>query len=274
MRFFIPEEGCIVCFFHTYSRAIMSLIFISLFSCVAIASDLEIPADDCAGCHVYQLQMIVADGGKHATEVSCLDCHPRHPPEAENTITACVSCHEGQPHFQIGSCRHCHINPHMPMAHLRDPLKPVREECLSCHAGVGQEMAAAPSRHAEFFCNRCHNQHKEIPGCLDCHETHLQKQSAEDCLHCHSAHRPLRVVVTGYVPAAFCAVCHEEEARELAVTNTNHGGVNCNYCHKGLHPSTPSCQECHGLPHPQAIHSQHRTCLDCHEDAHRMVSGR
>jgi hypothetical protein len=75
------------------------------------------------------------------------------------------------------------------------------------------------------------------------------------------------------VPAAYCQVCHQEEGRDLAATTSLHGGVNCVYCHKGQHPSTPSCQECHGLPHGQILHSKFRRCLqDCHGDAHALLS--
>jgi hypothetical protein len=257
-------------FFISFS----SMVFVCLFLSVLNAAALEAQLSDCVKCHAGQISQLVADGSKHATEVSCLDCHPRHLPESTEMITACVVCHEGQPHYQIKDCQHCHMNSHMPMTHLRDPLKPVREECLSCHAEVGQGMIVSPSRHSELFCNRCHNYHKEIPECLECHLSHREEQSAADCYRCHKAHQPLQVVPSGYLPVSFCRVCHQEAARDLAATKTNHVGINCVSCHREEHPSTPACQDCHGVPHSQVIHSKHQNCLECHVDAHRLVSGR
>jgi hypothetical protein len=229
--------------------------------------------EDCSMCHLLQLKTIQELGGKHATEVGCLDCHPQHPPEGEVTVSACSLCHEGKPHFQIEDCLQCHADPHKPLSSLRDPSKPARQECLSCHAEVGEQMQAAASRHATLYCTRCHKRHGSIPSCLDCHAPHLALQTDADCLRCHPAHRPLQVVPAGWVPAEFCQVCHVQEARNLAQTITNHGGINCVYCHQGAHPSTPSCQDCHGLPHDQPLHSRFRKCLnDCHGDAHRLIS--
>lgn len=252
-----------------------TILFLFLVSTLAFAADQPQPLlqeKDCAKCHWFQLQAITKDGGKHATEVGCLDCHPEHPPKGKNTIAACTDCHIGQPHFQIEDCLDCHADPHRPLASLRDTMKSARKECLSCHAKVGQQMLAAPSRHAEFSCTFCHDRHGVIPGCLNCHEPHLAGQEDADCLKCHPAHRPLQVEPVGHLPSTFCQVCHKKEAHDLAETTTNHGALNCAYCHKGPHPSIPICQDCHGLPHSLAIHSQHRRCLDCHGDAHRLIN--
>ena len=251
------------------------LIILFSFTCeVSAAKSLELQTEDCVKCHAVIVHTIAEFGGRHATQVGCLDCHPQHPPAKENTITACTSCHTGLAHFQIGNCRYCHSDPHQPIVSLQNPIKPARKECLSCHAEVGQQMQTEPSRHAKLFCNHCHSRHKEIPECLECHEPHSSNQASADCLRCHPAHQPLKIIPTGYVPAKFCQACHRKEGRDLAATNTNHGGINCIFCHKGRHPSTPRCQDCHGLPHPQAIHIQFKNCLECHGDAHRLISNR
>ena len=253
------------------------LIFLTLsilMALVSAAAANRLQIDDCGKCHAFQLKIVAQDGGEHATAVECLDCHPQHSPKKENMIPDCAMCHVEQPHYQIGNCLHCHTDPHRPLASLRDPLKPTRKECLSCHSEVGQQMEAAPSRHAKIFCNRCHSKHKEIPGCLDCHEPHSSGQVGEDCLKCHPAHQPLKIAPTGYIPATLCRPCHSNQVNALAETNTNHAGINCIYCHKGQHPSLASCQDCHGLPHTQSIHSQFRDCLECHGDAHRLISNR
>jgi len=250
------------------------IIFFFLIGTVSFAAESTtmLQEKDCGKCHLFKLKTITAEGGKHATEVGCLDCHPQHPPKGENTIAACTLCHTGQPHFQIEDCLQCHADPHKPLVSLRDPAKPARKECLSCHADVGQQMSGASSRHAQLFCTHCHNRHGFIPSCLGCHKPHLAQQTVIDCANCHPAHSPLQIVPTGYIPVTFCMVCHKKQASDLAETNTNHRGINCVFCHNGVHPSIPRCQDCHGLPHAKSIHRQYRGCLDCHGDAHRLIS--
>ena len=215
--------------------------------------------------------MIENFGGSHGTEISCLDWHSEHSPGNKSQTVACDECHTDESHFQVEDCLHCHMNPHKPLDSLRAPLKPAKKECISCHAEVGEKMSAAPSQHSELYCTRCHDSHKQIPSCLDCHKPHLTEQTDFDCLHCHSAHQPTKIEPTSYIPERFCRVCHLEEATNLANTSTNHGWVNCTYCHKGQHTSSPNCRDCHGLPHPQSVHSQERECLACHGDVHLLV---
>ncbi|MDX2494764.1 MAG: hypothetical protein QNK27_07360 [Desulfuromusa sp.] len=252
-----------------------SIFLLTLFIFIAPVSAAEEPrlqADDCEKCHAFQLRMITQDGGKHATEIGCLDCHPQHPPNGKINKNPCILCHEGQAHFQVGDCQHCHTNPHKPLVSLRDSLKPERSTCLSCHAAIGQQMAVAPSRHSKLFCNRCHSRHKEIPSCLDCHEPHRSGQIGEDCSKCHPAHQTLKVEPTGYLPTSLCQPCHKKQTNDLTGTKTNPGGINCVYFHKGTHQSIPRCQDCHGFLHNQSIHSQFRDYLECHGDPHRLIS--
>jgi hypothetical protein len=228
---------------------------------------------DCAKCHALQVKMLTWDGGKHATEVGCLDCHPQHPPEKDNTVAACDSCHQGRPHYTVEDCLQCHADPHRPLVTLCDPAKPARTACLSCHAEVGKQMEAAAGLHAKLFCTRCHERHGSMPGCLDCHQPHLRSQPPAACMICHPPHRPQQVKTVSWVPTSYCTACHSKAGRELEQSMTNHGVLECVFCHKGPHRSTPSCRQCHGLPHDQALHSQYRGCLsDCHGNAHRLIS--
>lgn len=272
MKFFVFGKSRLVSLDGIKCSAVLALLFVCLSTPVFATNAIVLQADDCKKCHWAQLQMIAEGGGLHATALSCLDCHPQHLPQNKDTKVGCLHCHKGELHFEVGDCRHCHVNPHEPLVSLRDPLKPARKECLSCHGEVGERMAAAPSRHAELFCNRCHSQHKEIPTCLDCHCAHQQNQVAVDCLKCHSAHQPLQIIPTGYVPAKFCRPCHGSQTMDLAASKSLHSGISCVYCHKGVHPSVAKCQDCHGLPHSQDIHKQYRSCLECHGDAHRLIS--
>ena len=271
MKFSSLDAGKITSFHYKFFCLIMFLLFVSLASDVSAAETSDQVSDDCGECHSFRQNMLETFGGSHGTEIGCLDCHSQHSPETKSLTVACDECHDGETHYQIKDCLHCHLNPHKPLYSLRDPIKPAREECISCHAEVGEEMATAPSLHSELYCTRCHDSHTFIPSCLDCHEPHLAQQTDFDCLHCHPAHSPSDIVPTGYIPRTFCQVCHIEESRNLANTNTNHGVVNCKGCHKGQHTSIPNCRDCHGLPHLQKIHSQQRDCLACHGDAHLLI---
>jgi len=249
-------------------------LIVGFFQADAAADPLPLNNADCRKCHRTEWQKVAAAGSQHATKLACMDCHPEHPPKGKQVISNCQSCHSGTAHFEINDCLHCHADPHQPLQSLRDPRKPVKKECLSCHQPVGQMMSAAPSRHAELFCSRCHRQHKQIPACLDCHQPHQQSQIEADCSKCHSGHQPLKIEPASYIPSGLCRPCHSQQADDLVSSMTNHGGINCSYCHKGAHRSITSCQECHGLPHPPAVHSQFRTCLECHGDAHKLISNR
>jgi len=253
-----------------YGAVILILQFLSSTAIGIEVSDWSI--DECGKCHSFKVRMISSDGGKHAEEISCVDCHPGHPPGTERVTMDCIDCHDGRAHFTIGNCFNCHIDPHRPLVTLRDTLKPARMECISCHDDIGAEMVKFPSLHAELFCTSCHSRHKEVPGCLDCHSPHELKQSDKDCSLCHSPHSPGEVVLRGYIQASFCRTCHRQQADDLAETKTTHGGLNCTNCHKDFHPNLPECRDCHGLPHNQDIHRHFRDCLECHEDAHNLIS--
>lgn len=262
------------CRYSLFCTYLLSLVLVSPVSSATSASVMDVQHSDCVKCHAVQIKQMIADSGKHATEVACLDCHPRHLPESTETITSCDACHEGRPHYQIKDCSYCHMDAHRPMTFLRDPVKPARVECLSCHAEVGQEMTASYSQHARLFCNRCHKLHKDTPACMDCHRPHLLGQREDACSLCHQAHQPRSVYITRYVPESFCRACHEQQAVDLSVSSTRHGGINCIHCHAGQHGERQDCRDCHGLPHVTEIHRQHGDCLVCHDDAHRLISGR
>ena len=248
------------------------IIFLLTLFCgpLAAAEPAGLQVKDCSMCHVVEVNAVANEGGRHASAVSCLDCHPQHPPTEAETILPCLACHQDEAHFQVGNCKQCHADPHRPLASLHAPSKPVRRECLSCHQDVGRQMAEKDSKHARLFCNRCHTHHKELPSCLECHEPHMATQQAGDCLRCHPAHQPTFINPKGYMPVSFCRPCHLRQARELETTDTKHGGLKCNYCHSGLHPSTTACQDCHGLPHNTTLHNEFRNCLQCHGNPHHL----
>jgi hypothetical protein len=224
---------------------------------------------DCVKCHLDEPATIENNGGKHKTEVTCLDCHQEHPPWGENVIPQCSMCHQGQKHFTLENCLACHSNPHEPLAlHLAADVK---EPCLTCHEGPGQDFANYQSAHALQSCTFCHDVHGKIPDCSQCHEPHVADQVTADCLGCHPAHHPLQITPAQTTPRAFCVACHAEEGERMEKTTTKHQAFTCAFCHRGQHPSIPHCQECHGEPHSPLMHQKMPNCLDCHMDPHFLV---
>jgi len=90
----------------------------------------QLEATDCVKCHKKEPAEIAANGGKHQTEITCLDCHVEHLPDGTDLIPLCSRCHgdSDSPHFQLPNCLGCHTNPHMPIASLVLP-DTAKSEC-------------------------------------------------------------------------------------------------------------------------------------------------
>lgn len=232
----------------------------------------QLQVSDCAKCHIKEPKWIATKGGKHKTDVTCLDCHVEHLPNGKDLIPKCSRCHDDPdtPHFRLKHCLGCHTNPHMPIASLKLP-DDAKAACGTCHAQELKWMTENKSKHAEQSCTFCHPVHGQIPKCSECHEPHMKGQKMADCVTCHNPHKPLDIVPPATTPVAFCAPCHKDVAEKLSKTTTKHGQLRCVYCHKGKHPTVPTCQECHGLPHGPAIHKKFPKCLKCHLDPHLLV---
>lgn len=230
----------------------------------------KLQVTDCIKCHTKEPQWIESNGGKHKTEITCLDCHVEHLPDGTDRIPQCSRCHEGTAHFQLENCLGCHTNPHMPIASLKLPEN-AKAECGTCHEQEVKWIDENPSKHAEHSCTFCHDVHGRIPDCSECHEPHKDGQKTADCLTCHNPHMPLKIVPPEDTPVAFCGACHSDVAESLSKTTTKHGQLSCVYCHKGTHPTVPACQDCHGLPHGEAIHKSFPQCENCHMDPHMLV---
>ena len=255
--------------FGCLGAAVTAGIMLVAFAPAANAERVALGVADCVKCHQDEPATIDNNGGKHKTEVTCLDCHAEHPPWGEDTIPQCSRCHEGQAHFELENCLACHSNPHEPLA-LR--LAPdVKDACLTCHEGPGQDFANYASKHAEQSCTFCHEVHGQIPECTKCHEPHAEGQVFSDCLGCHPAHHPLQIAPALTTPRSFCVACHEEAGAALEKTVTKHQTFTCAFCHRTEHPSIPECQTCHGEPHSAAMHQKMPNCIDCHLDPHHLV---
>ncbi len=228
---------------------------------------------DCIKCHVEVVHQNMDDGGKHKSEVGCLDCHTGgHPPEVEKEkiIPQCSMCHEGEPHYEVDNCLRCHQNPHQPLHIVFGEEN--SEVCNTCHSDKGEELSDNPSAHGEVDCAVCHHdQHGYIPDCMECHDPHRDGQQTPTCAGCHPVHSPLNIGYDDKVPNMDCGACHDELEATLAAGETKHAQLLCVFCHKDKHGFVPTCQDCHGVPHPDKMMSKFPNCIDCHEDPHDLV---
>ena len=234
------------------------------------ASSETLSDSDCIKCHKKEVTFISSAGGKHQL-VGCLDCHKGHYPmiAKEKMKPSCSECHSGKDHYTLPNCLGCHQNPHTPLnIVLTGNLK---KECATCHANVLEEIDTFKSKHTNLACNDCHSKHGEKPECLNCHTPHLEGQKHKDCLSCHKPHSPLKVAYSPEVPNAFCGACHKKQIDDLKLTSTKHGSLNCAFCHRDVHKTKPSCDNCHGAPHSASILAKFKKCTDCHKDAHLLI---
>lgn len=223
---------------------------------------------DCAKCHELQPAQITAKGGKHRDEINCQDCHTGHRPAVAKNIPECSMCHGGKPHYELKGCLSCH-NPHQPKeVVLKGELK---APCLTCHIPQNEQLEAHKSKHTTFACNFCHaDRHGVIPECVQCHKPHSNDMAQKDCGSCHKAHKPLMVAYGSETPSKFCGACHTTAFNLLTASKAKHKDVACVTCHQDKHKMVPQCSDCHGLPHPDAIHTQFPNCGQCHNIAHDL----
>ena len=227
---------------------------------------------DCIKCHPNVVHQIESAGGKHKTDVTCLDCHEGgHPPlvPKEKIIPQCSKCHQGEEHFTLPNCLDCHKNPHEPL-NITFPEN-TKAACKTCHSQQVQEVNEHPSAHSKVDCSFCHTKHRYIPDCLDCHEPHREGQQFAECVKCHPVHMPLNITYGMDIPNADCGACHGDIQKTLESGTTKHAKLACVYCHRGVHGVIPPCEACHGKPHPKAMLEKYKSCLDCHQDAHNLV---
>jgi hypothetical protein len=238
----------------------------------AWSADPALENSDCVKCHVKIAHDNTADGGKHLTEVGCLDCHATaHPPGIEkgSMIPQCSMCHEGSAHYEVDNCLSCHHNPHQPL-HIVFGDDNVAV-CNTCHNAQVSEIKDNPSAHGAFDCAVCHHdKHGYIPDCMECHEPHRAGQDYAVCVSCHLVHQPKNVTYVEAVSNQDCGACHGDLTTLLAAGSTKHASLQCASCHKDKHGYIPACQECHGAPHPASMMQKFPKCLDCHKDPHDL----
>jgi hypothetical protein len=223
---------------------------------------------DCSKCHSAAPEAIAANGGAHKTQIGCQDCHAGHPPTVKKIIPVCSQCHSGKPHYSLSACLRCHNNPHTPK--IIKLTNNITDECLTCHTQQITKLKQVKSKHSALACSFCHNMHGKIPLCTQCHKPHNADMGAPDCKRCHQAHLPTVVVYAADTPNKMCASCHKKATELHSKTDTKHKAVNCVTCHKDKHKMIPTCQTCHGAPHPPRMLARFTKCGECHNIAHDL----
>jgi hypothetical protein len=224
--------------------------------------------DQCIVCHPKEPALVSIKGGKHGTEVACLDCHKEHPPLGTQAVPQCATCHKGKDHYALDNCAQCHVSGHAPMEIRLEGS--ITEPCLTCHNEQGLEVKHYPSAHTTLACNECHASHREVPSCLDCHSKHTEEMDQASCTTCHPAHKPLVVKYERGTPSEYCKSCHTQAFDVLAANTTKHHDLACDNCHRSEHKAVPPCFACHGKPHPDAMLKKFEDCSACHGTAHDL----
>ena len=223
---------------------------------------------NCTFCHEVQPQTIAEKGGKHRTEVGCMDCHTEHPPKGTDAIPECSMCHSGKPHYELANCGSCHADAHAPLDLKLEGS--ITKPCLTCHQQQGDEVKKHPSAHTDLACNECHTAHKYIPNCMDCHEKHTEDMEFETCLSCHPVHMPTVITYTPDTPRHYCGACHKAAVELLDKSKRKHHDVACTRCHPDKHKAILPCVQCHPAPHAKAILDKFPKCGQCHGIAHDL----
>lgn len=251
------------------SAATTCLLTVAAFGAEPAKPKVALSNSDCVKCHVAPPADIEARGGAHKTNVTCQDCHVGHPPTVtKNVIPQCSMCHSDKPHYKLPNCQRCHNNPHTPKDIKL--ANNITDECLTCHSPQIVKLKQFPSKHTKLACSFCHNVHGKIPQCTQCHKPHSADMGAADCKRCHQAHMPTAVTYASDTTNKMCASCHTQAYNHLAASDTKHKAVTCVTCHKDKHKMVPTCQSCHGTPHPAGMLAKFTKCGECHSIAHNL----
>lgn len=203
-------------------------------------------ADLCNFCHIDKSGTEGPVVHKPMADGECLACHDPHGSAVKQMIKfdsigqLCTSCHTETTHSQWlhepvkeGDCTACH-SPHT-ADYPNLLVKQRRELCLTCHAGLADEMKGALTVHepATGDCLECHNSHGSdhagllkqdtVALCTSCHQEQLiQAQHAafphdavlddRACLNCHTPHASSQPALQYTDPVAACLACHSGPA--------------------------------------------------------------
>ncbi len=210
----------------------------------------------CTKCHPV---------GGQLSQDACLDCHT----ELAGRVAKGAGFH-GRISTDKRACESCHHD-HQGEAHEMIDYGPQGEKGFN-HQKTGWSLKGA---HAPAKCTACHEPRlvqtaairtlmEKRPktklglsnACTACHFDEHRGQQQEDCEFCHSEKE--------WKPAT--GFNHNDTKYPL---RGKHAKVKCSGCHDG-----EKDPEAHGFPAPKSetfmrfAPVEHRSCLDCHKDAH------
>jgi predicted CXXCH cytochrome family protein len=140
----------------------------------------------CSLCHAAQGNEVKKYPSKHASDVSCADCHA----EKHGYIPECSACHESHsPDVEMApaDCMVCHPV-HKPTQIIYDK-ETSSSICAGCHGNAYKLLQKKETKHTALKCAECHMVHKDVPACSKCHgEPHPKKMLMDTtkCGKCHS----------------------------------------------------------------------------------------
>ncbi len=245
---------------------------------------------ECGACHKREYERLKTSNSKHRFD--CLRCHtklhayipPKH--NYKEIMPKCTRCHGLKHGKAFPNCLQCHTDPHSPLdipftgvqKKMKGPKGKMVVACEVCHWNPeGKQMQEHPCKHnTEEGCVGCHieaidaTKHGMKPTCFDCHEPHVQGQTYKECLVCHNPHMAKNILqYPEDTDNKVCGSCHTTIYKHLQENHTKHSDLHCAECHV-RHGEIPKCQDCHGLPHGEALHKKFPNCLTCHLDPHNL----
>jgi hypothetical protein len=237
--------------------------------------DDSVSGDRCLLCHDSTGNKVIFESSgfklynstKSEFALKCFTCHIELKHKIQTPYNNCTECHYLDDHnslslsFNLILAEHGQIN---------------NEFCIECHEQECSELQKVGHTH-EDICTSCHNDHKIIPGCLDCHDPSdvgpyhdLGTPEFEVCTDCHKGGAHTRPVINDEMD---CSICHSDW---YMINLENYGGKHftnpnlgkCSSCHTA-HKEYPTCRDCHGIfpEHKDngVIQDPNHDCKICHK---------
>lgn len=241
------------------------------------------PLDLCLTCHPDKSASEIK-GRVHPPAVrGCLVCHDPHSSAYKNLLlkptsgttkaeNLCLSCHAIGVDVPKGGSRHAALDMGCGTCHIihksGDPAKRVFAYhltkdapalCLDCHDANDAALAKAHRNQpfAKADCLQCHDPHQSASPMLA--QKFLHPPYAQmSCDTCHAAAKDGKVVLTTKDVKSLCAMCHEDQVKEIQSAKVQHPGAqsDCTVCHNPHAGTSPAFLQ----PNPVAV------CLACHSD--------